>query len=257
MPGTRSGRVMTFRNHEFSPPLHLPLTPMRPRISTTSSQESSNFNSTITLTDTSSLSSSQFSSPMSSDLDSSRNDSFPSIIDASTSSESERPENVRIRNRRVNISQPAALVNRFQSAAPQNIAQPAAQPVSTSQSTGPRPVIILDDINDSGDESGHHTDNEVVIVEDSPQPRKKPLLARARALSSSTEKENEGPSCPICFQSFSEITRSGAEVVSTDCGHLFCKGCVDGVFQSAGTTSTKCPVCRKRILRRGIRKIFL
>ncbi|XP_044744322.1 E3 ubiquitin-protein ligase bre1-like [Coccinella septempunctata] len=66
-------------------------------------------------------------------------------------------------------------------------------------------------------------------------------------------KENESKDkglgeCPICYESFSE-----KQVVTTKCGHLFCKICIERV----ATTVKKCPTCRKAVNKKNIIPIYI
>lgn len=57
------------------------------------------------------------------------------------------------------------------------------------------------------------------------------------------------PSCPICFEVF------GGEVtaMTTTCGHIFCKTCINQVAK----TVKKCPTCRKAVNQKKIHPIYL
>ncbi|EDW24753.1 GL24317 [Drosophila persimilis] len=50
------------------------------------------------------------------------------------------------------------------------------------------------------------------------------------------ESLEETYSCPICLESV-----SGREPVATECGHIFCRQCID----TAILHNPKCPMCRK------------
>ncbi|EDR28564.1 hypothetical protein EDI_338170 [Entamoeba dispar SAW760] len=52
-------------------------------------------------------------------------------------------------------------------------------------------------------------------------------------------KKCEGIECPICLQ----LTRN---VMTTQCGHLFCKACLAIVFTSSDKTPL-CPICHSQI----------
>lgn len=56
-------------------------------------------------------------------------------------------------------------------------------------------------------------------------------------------------SCPVCF----EILCGETEVMSTTCGHIFCKPCIDKVVQ----TLKRCPTCRQVVTQQKVHKIYL
>uniref|UniRef100_A0A3Q3VV44 RING-type domain-containing protein n=1 Tax=Mola mola TaxID=94237 RepID=A0A3Q3VV44_MOLML len=60
-------------------------------------------------------------------------------------------------------------------------------------------------------------------------------------------------SCPVCLDSYSEITESGRLVVSTKCGHVFCSQCL----RDALTSSHTCPTCRKRLTHRQYHPLYI
>uniref|UniRef100_T1IQJ1 RING-type domain-containing protein n=1 Tax=Strigamia maritima TaxID=126957 RepID=T1IQJ1_STRMM len=60
-------------------------------------------------------------------------------------------------------------------------------------------------------------------------------------------------SCPICFDTDQEIAKNGNHLMSTTCGHIFCKNCISESIQK----NRCCPTCRKRLTTRQIHQIFL
>ncbi|KAL2620220.1 hypothetical protein R1flu_000425 [Riccia fluitans] len=52
--------------------------------------------------------------------------------------------------------------------------------------------------------------------------------------------------CPICLDEMKEET-------STICGHVFCRGCIQGAIAA----QRKCPTCRKRLTSRSTHRIYL
>ncbi|KAL3266793.1 hypothetical protein HHI36_010947 [Cryptolaemus montrouzieri] len=54
--------------------------------------------------------------------------------------------------------------------------------------------------------------------------------------------------CPICLERLSEM-----QVMSTKCGHLFCKGCIEKVAMSV----KRCPTCRKVVNKKNIISIYI
>ncbi|KAI3864532.1 hypothetical protein MKW92_004806 [Papaver armeniacum] len=53
-------------------------------------------------------------------------------------------------------------------------------------------------------------------------------------------------SCPVCMCSLVEAT-------STNCGHIFCKACI----QAALSARNKCPVCRKELSKKDTIRVYL
>ncbi|XP_069140038.1 E3 ubiquitin-protein ligase RNF4-like [Argopecten irradians] len=64
---------------------------------------------------------------------------------------------------------------------------------------------------------------------------------------------NRKVTCPVCLDSDERITRSGRQLNSTTCGHIFCNECIEGAIRS----QKRCPTCRKTLSRRQIHPIFL
>ncbi|KAM4812107.1 E3 ubiquitin-protein ligase RNF4-like [Urocitellus parryii] len=50
-------------------------------------------------------------------------------------------------------------------------------------------------------------------------------------------------SCPIGMDRYSEMVQNGRLIVSTECGHVFCRQCLLDSLKNANT----CPTCRKKI----------
>lgn len=59
--------------------------------------------------------------------------------------------------------------------------------------------------------------------------------------------------CPVCLDSFANISRSGRQLKSTICGHVFCNVCI----QHALELSKKCPTCRRKLNSRNIHSLYL
>lgn len=55
--------------------------------------------------------------------------------------------------------------------------------------------------------------------------------------------------CPVCL----ETLCGEVEVMSTTCGHIFCKTCIDRIVK----TIKRCPTCRKVVNKKKVHKIFL
>ncbi|XP_014490879.1 E3 ubiquitin-protein ligase RNF4-like [Vigna radiata var. radiata] len=52
--------------------------------------------------------------------------------------------------------------------------------------------------------------------------------------------------CPICMAAFEEP-------MSTRCGHIFCRGCINPAIAAQG----KCPTCRKKVTKNQLIRVFL
>ncbi|XP_048747657.2 E3 ubiquitin-protein ligase RNF4-like [Ostrea edulis] len=59
--------------------------------------------------------------------------------------------------------------------------------------------------------------------------------------------------CPICMDSKKQIQKSGRQLVSTVCGHVFCKPCI----KASINTHKFCPTCRKKLTLRHIHPLFI
>ncbi|XP_055955672.1 E3 ubiquitin-protein ligase RNF4-like [Patella vulgata] len=59
--------------------------------------------------------------------------------------------------------------------------------------------------------------------------------------------------CPICMDDDRQIKRSGRQLTSTVCGHIFCSTCIKQSLRSFHT----CPSCRKSLRVNQIHPIFL
>lgn len=60
-------------------------------------------------------------------------------------------------------------------------------------------------------------------------------------------------SCPICMDNAKEIAEQEGQLVSTYCGHVFCKACVTRAIDTQG----KCPKCRKKLTKKKIHPLFI
>lgn len=66
--------------------------------------------------------------------------------------------------------------------------------------------------------------------------------------------ENSGSvSCPICMESYSEITNNGRLIMSTKCGHIFCSRCLLDCLKN----SRFCPTCRKKLNHKQCHPIYI
>lgn len=60
-------------------------------------------------------------------------------------------------------------------------------------------------------------------------------------------------SCPICMDNKKQIQRSGRQLISTVCGHVFCEPCI----KASITTQRCCPTCRKKLTQRQIHPLYI
>lgn len=59
--------------------------------------------------------------------------------------------------------------------------------------------------------------------------------------------------CPICMEDETSLRNNGQQLMSTNCGHVFCRRCIRVSIQ----TQRRCPTCRKKLTIRQIHPIFL
>ncbi|XP_003724870.2 E3 ubiquitin-protein ligase RNF4 [Strongylocentrotus purpuratus] len=59
--------------------------------------------------------------------------------------------------------------------------------------------------------------------------------------------------CPICMEDETTLRNNGQQLMSTNCGHVFCRHCIRASIQ----TQHRCPTCRKKLTMRQIHPIFL
>ncbi|XP_037951945.1 RING finger protein 10-like isoform X4 [Teleopsis dalmanni] len=76
--------------------------------------------------------------------------------------------------------------------------------------------------------------------------RKSPESTSDITLAEKSAIKHSQPMCPICIAPMTVPT-------STECGHVFCKACIN----RAVDTFKKCPLCNAKILKRHLRRIFL
>jgi len=75
-----------------------------------------------------------------------------------------------------------------------------------------------------------------------------PNIASSSASPSSTSMK-----CPICFEKFAEIVRSGQQIVTTKCGHVYCRNCLRASIRAR----PQCPTCRRGLSLGDYQPIFL
>jgi len=59
--------------------------------------------------------------------------------------------------------------------------------------------------------------------------------------------------CPVCMDCSHKIHHEGRHLVATQCGHVFCQGCLDAAINHR----RRCPNCRARISRNRNRPLYL
>lgn len=59
--------------------------------------------------------------------------------------------------------------------------------------------------------------------------------------------------CPVCMDDYKELQQKKAQLMSTICGHLFCKPCIKASIRS----NHRCPTCRKKLTEKAIHPIFV
>ena len=60
-------------------------------------------------------------------------------------------------------------------------------------------------------------------------------------------------SLPICMETASTFEQRGCQVVSTNCGHIFCSACL----RRTVTELHRCPTCRKRLTLKQYHTLYL
>ncbi|KAH8295002.1 hypothetical protein KR018_005223 [Drosophila ironensis] len=81
-----------------------------------------------------------------------------------------------------------------------------------------------------------------VVDVDDPSPPK-------RACTSMNQSQKDDPySCPVCLEGV-----RNREPVSTKCGHVFCRACIDTAIR----TTRKCPMCQKRLTAKSYFRLFM
>ncbi|XP_005094759.1 E3 ubiquitin-protein ligase RNF4 isoform X2 [Aplysia californica] len=60
-------------------------------------------------------------------------------------------------------------------------------------------------------------------------------------------------SCPICLDDLKQIRHTHRQVISTNCGHIFCDECI----KTAIDTQHACPTCRKKLTKKSFHPLFL
>lgn len=99
-------------------------------------------------------------------------------------------------------------------------------------------IIDLTVQNDVIDLTNDSTDGDVRIVSEKKESKQTP---------------NSKLCCPVCLVSFSTISKEKLQVMSTKCGHVFCKVCITSSLQIIN----KCPMCRQKLRRNWINPLFL
>ncbi|CAG5088828.1 Oidioi.mRNA.OKI2018_I69.PAR.g11983.t1.cds [Oikopleura dioica] len=78
------------------------------------------------------------------------------------------------------------------------------------------------------------------------------------------EQSGTGFSCNICLETMTQMKRKGKKIVTTPCGHPFCKSCVEMAARSAygrmpdpNHVVNNCPKCRKAYALRQLIELFI
>jgi len=62
--------------------------------------------------------------------------------------------------------------------------------------------------------------------------------------------------CPVCLDGVTDIKGNGRQVMSTNCGHIFCSECIRGILTNRDSGS-RCPTCRKKLSVRSVHPLFI
>lgn len=82
---------------------------------------------------------------------------------------------------------------------------------------------------------------------------KKPLDSVATNVNKKGDFE---PECPICIETYSSLKESKIRLMSTYCGHIICKPCMEDLFKNMNE-KVFCPVCRKLLNKKKCHDIFI
>jgi len=67
------------------------------------------------------------------------------------------------------------------------------------------------------------------------------------------EKDGTVKVCEICFSSFDELKQCGVQIVTTPCGHLYCRDCILGALN----VKPECPHCRSVVREQNLTRIYM
>lgn len=98
--------------------------------------------------------------------------------------------------------------------------------------------ILEDDSFGSTHESSYYQ----AILDKSQHPSHEDIASKAKY------KEDSSLKCPVCLEKL-----KNREPKSTRCGHIFCNECIETALEF----SHKCPVCKKRLLKKHVFRIYL
>jgi len=78
------------------------------------------------------------------------------------------------------------------------------------------------------------------------------------ASTNSTDKEDDEKDgtvkvCEICFASFAELKECGVQIVTTPCGHLYCRECILGAL----SVKPECPHCRSEVREQNLTRLYM
>ena len=75
----------------------------------------------------------------------------------------------------------------------------------------------------------------------------------ATPASSQGSRPRTSVSCPICLETVEQFEKSGRQLVTTVCGHVFCNVCV----RNSISRQHACPTCRKKLTLKQYHPLFL
>jgi hypothetical protein len=77
-----------------------------------------------------------------------------------------------------------------------------------------------------------------------------------KAATNINKKGDFEPECPICIETYSSLKESKIRLMSTYCGHIICKPCMEDLFKNMNE-KVFCPVCRKLLNKKKCHDIFI
>nr|XP_022341540.1 E3 ubiquitin-protein ligase RNF4-like [Crassostrea virginica] len=109
-------------------------------------------------------------------------------------------------------------------------------------------------------ENSEDSMNDVIEVSESYHPIPLPLSFEDVDGTESTSSANnsitspvQDISCPVCMDDKKQIKKSGRQMASTVCGHVFCEPCIKASIE----TQHRCPTCRKKLTQRQYHPLFI
>eukprot|EP00731_Ephydatia_muelleri_P020368 Em0013g95a len=80
-----------------------------------------------------------------------------------------------------------------------------------------------------------------------------PHEGSAAPASSQGSRSRTSVSCPICLETVEQFEKSGRQLVTTVCGHVFCNVCA----RNSISRQHACPTCRKKLTLKQYHPLFL